>query len=777
MPVEGEIDKTSSMSPSVARPVTVVVGVDGAGRSHRLREEVVGRKAIWIDRAATLEEVGAAILTGRQSDTVLVVDDAHLHPAAAQRALAAGGRVGVALLIGRRPAIPTAELADLDAAAAAQGAVVELGPLDDEAATAALARITGAPVDPAAAADRNRRAGGLPAWLALAEDPGQLRGRVMRLLARLPDRRLAALLALGAPLADDLLAAAIDTTPDELATAMRELREAGLLDHTAERLVPLVAEAVTGDLDPGERRRAHDTLARAMLARGDTATAARHLRTAGTRSPLAVTTYVDHADRLRLTEPIEASSWYELALASGADPAQVRPGLATTALLLGQPADTDGDGPELAVLAGIAAAHQGRAERAGSLLLEAVAPGPLLAVPLLVATGRLEQAEAAARSEGPTTASLLAQAALLVRDPARALPAMIEAAESFEDAAPILLPDTPHAVGAVVAVAAGDLATAEQLLDRAIESGAGGPHARTRHRLLQAWARLRGGRLDTARSVLEEVGEARLPGRERGLVATLTAGLARRSGEISRLREAWRLARPALTRRTVDLLTIEAAEELVVAAARLEPDQAPTILADQRALLAALDEPPDWATLVDWTALHVAVAGDDPDAARRAADTTTGGSTRRGRAQQAALPVWAGVLAGEVDADRVHATADELASAGLPWEASRLCGHAAIRVSDAGTARRLLETARDLAQPSGTDAGAGQGDVEAAGLSDREVEVARLVLAGQTYKEIGAQLYLSPKTVEHHVARIRGKVGAGSRAELVAALQSLGITR
>ena len=84
-----------------------------------------------------------------------------------------------------------------------------------------------------------------------------------------------ALLALGAPLADDLLAAAIDTTPDELATAMRELREAGLLDHTAERLVPLVAEAVTGDLDPGERRRAHDTLARAMLARGDTATAAR----------------------------------------------------------------------------------------------------------------------------------------------------------------------------------------------------------------------------------------------------------------------------------------------------------------------------------------------------------------------------------------------------------------------------------------------------------------------------------------------------------------------
>jgi DNA-binding CsgD family transcriptional regulator len=53
------------------------------------------------------------------------------------------------------------------------------------------------------------------------------------------------------------------------------------------------------------------------------------------------------------------------------------------------------------------------------------------------------------------------------------------------------------------------------------------------------------------------------------------------------------------------------------------------------------------------------------------------------------------------------------------------------------------------------------------------VEVARLVLDGRTYREIGAQLYLAPKTVEHHVARIRTKLGATSRAELVAALRRL----
>jgi DNA-binding CsgD family transcriptional regulator len=59
------------------------------------------------------------------------------------------------------------------------------------------------------------------------------------------------------------------------------------------------------------------------------------------------------------------------------------------------------------------------------------------------------------------------------------------------------------------------------------------------------------------------------------------------------------------------------------------------------------------------------------------------------------------------------------------------------------------------------------------GLSERELEVARLVLAGRTYREIGAQLYISPKTVEHHVARIRTKLGATTRAEFVAALRDL----
>jgi len=53
------------------------------------------------------------------------------------------------------------------------------------------------------------------------------------------------------------------------------------------------------------------------------------------------------------------------------------------------------------------------------------------------------------------------------------------------------------------------------------------------------------------------------------------------------------------------------------------------------------------------------------------------------------------------------------------------------------------------------------------------VTVARLVLDGSTHREIGAQLYIAPKTVEHHVARIRSKLGAGTRAELLAMLREM----
>jgi DNA-binding CsgD family transcriptional regulator len=51
-----------------------------------------------------------------------------------------------------------------------------------------------------------------------------------------------------------------------------------------------------------------------------------------------------------------------------------------------------------------------------------------------------------------------------------------------------------------------------------------------------------------------------------------------------------------------------------------------------------------------------------------------------------------------------------------------------------------------------------------AGLTQREVEVLRLVARGLTNKQIATELTISSKTVANHVERIYAKIGASSRA-------------
>jgi HD-GYP domain-containing protein (c-di-GMP phosphodiesterase class II) len=51
-----------------------------------------------------------------------------------------------------------------------------------------------------------------------------------------------------------------------------------------------------------------------------------------------------------------------------------------------------------------------------------------------------------------------------------------------------------------------------------------------------------------------------------------------------------------------------------------------------------------------------------------------------------------------------------------------------------------------------------------AGLSDREVEVLRLLCRGGTKKEVALLLRISPSTVDHHVRHIYDKIGVTTRA-------------
>jgi DNA-binding NarL/FixJ family response regulator len=51
-------------------------------------------------------------------------------------------------------------------------------------------------------------------------------------------------------------------------------------------------------------------------------------------------------------------------------------------------------------------------------------------------------------------------------------------------------------------------------------------------------------------------------------------------------------------------------------------------------------------------------------------------------------------------------------------------------------------------------------------LTAQELHIVRLVATGSTSKEVGAQLFLSPRTIEAHLRSIFRKLGVTSRRQL-----------
>jgi DNA-binding CsgD family transcriptional regulator len=88
-------------------------------------------------------------------------------------------------------------------------------------------------------------------------------------------------------------------------------------------------------------------------------------------------------------------------------------------------------------------------------------------------------------------------------------------------------------------------------------------------------------------------------------------------------------------------------------------------------------------------------------------------------------------------------------------------------LADLGRRARLASQGKGQSQGTtdvGTDGGAGP----LASLTGRELEVLRLLAAGHSNREIGSELFISPKTASVHVSHILAKLHAASRTEAAA---------
>jgi DNA-binding CsgD family transcriptional regulator len=724
-----------------------------------------GKTAVLDELAAIYREAGVRVggvaeamdATADPAGMALLVDDAHrLDPDALSRIRGLAGADRARLVVAARPWPNPAGMREL---AGALDGTAALRPLDRAQVAAHLAAV-GAAGRPGLEEFVLAQTGGVPALVdrlarAIAstavDDPVEVPPAVVADLAATLDGLdgdvldfLLAADALDRGLHVDLLGDLLGRDRAGVGEVARAARATGLIDQSG-RIVPLVRLAVR-TLIPVDRRTAvRARLADAQLARG----------------PL----------------------WAErVALAGDLD----------TALRVADRILTTPDGPghtDATRVAAAALAHRGQLGSSAELFRwSGTGPCTAFAVIGLIGTGALDDAGkllAGAAPDGPPT--LLAGAATLMANgthasvtgtSADALSALVRASSLLEPADPaMLLPDSPAALAALVAVHAGELDVADSVLHRAVQSGMGGLPFSVRHRLLHAWVALTRGDLGAARDRLREAGAARTAGaplspRDWLFAVALEVGVARRSSDLAVLRRVWARAGDAAIRHPVDLYTLLPLGELAVAAARLgDSDRLTAHLSTARLLLGQLGDPPLWTAGLAWSQLQAAIVAEQP---ARAEEHTrvlaaAAGYSRHHAVLAAAGRCWLDVLGGTVDPPAVETAARHLHEAGLCWDAARLAGQAAIRTSDRTAMAELMDCARVL---SGAAPGPRTPQADgSARLSEREQQVARLVLDGLTYREIGDRLFISAKTVEHHVARMRQRLGSANRRELLAELR------
>jgi LuxR family maltose regulon positive regulatory protein len=104
---------------------------------------------------------------------------------------------------------------------------------------------------------------------------------------------------------------------------------------------------------------------------------------------------------------------------------------------------------------------------------------------------------------------------------------------------------------------------------------------------------------------------------------------------------------------------------------------------------------------------------------------------------------------------------------------ARLVYEIAEKRADRQFTGRLLAAFASLPQPARLLPGMDDEIIEP--LSQRELEVLRLIADGLSNQEIAARLYLSVRTIKFHTGNIYGKLGVKSRTEAVARARILGL--
>jgi DNA-binding CsgD family transcriptional regulator len=816
-------DTVSGLRAEPTVPVKVLVsGGIGTGKSSVL---AAIRSAL---RAAGVTVLTRAPRDGDESATV-VIDDAHLlDDAELDRLGELAADSASTVVVATEPLAHRPALRSLTIAIERENPVVSLGGLSPAEVNRIAAETLGAPPTSEIIRALMAATAGLPFLLQPAiaaagspdgEPPATAimqaaKFALIERLRRLEEPVLDTLLvsSLSPELGSDDVAAALRVGADEAQALVDRARASGLIEPShSHAFLMSVHRCIAGIIGTA---RHHDTELSLLVSQLESSTLSADLalRMAehGLHDDRLATALADLAARTR-GQPARAARLYRAAADAGATAlsAQLADALALTGdcATAGRLADEllgSDDAAERAAAVRIAASiamHDGSAAQAADLF-RWLGPYPDAFVSaagtiVTVATGDLEAARAALSTEsaGPPTstsrtARSLAEGLLMSLDqPFPIAVARLGQSITAEQQAAGVAPDSPAALVTLAALHGGDPVRARSVIGRAVRAVPEDElFVSHRYRLLLGWVRMQDGQLSAAAADVASTADATLHRRDALWAAALQTAIARRSGDSGAVQKHWYAAMEVLAEYSMDLFGLLPLGELWVAAARMrQVDRLRHTLTESFALLESLGNPLLWSVPLHWAGVHAGILANSPEAVAPHGQALTAAAARSpfAKALATAGRTWLRVLANHVDIDEVTTAARGLSQFGLTWDATRLASQAALHTPDGRVSGAMLQLARDLKQTSAVDEAPGLEPAStvtertgpsrptSSRLSDREREVAELLLLGIPYRDIGSQLFISAKTVEHHVARIRRRLGAESRSEMLSMLRAM----